>query len=62
MALIVQTSEGDLCIFADALIGEQQVVVKPLPNYIRKVDGIAGCSLLGDGTISLILDTDKLVF
>ena len=62
MALIVQTSEGDLCIFADALIGEQQVVVKPLPNYIRKVDGIAGCSLLGDGTISLILDTDKLAF
>lgn len=61
MALIVQTSDGDICIFADALIGEQQVVVKPLPNYIKKVEGVAGCSLLGDGTISLILDTDKLL-
>lgn len=60
MALIVQTSDGDICIFADSLIGEQQVVVKPLPNYIKKVEGVAGCSLLGDGTISLILDTDKL--
>lgn len=60
MALIVQSNQGEICIFADGLIGEQQVVVKPLPNYIKKVDGIAGCSLLGDGTISLILDTDNL--
>lgn len=60
MALIVQSSQGEICIFADGLIGEQQVVVKPLPNYIKKVEGIAGCSLLGDGTISLILDTDNL--
>lgn len=61
MALIVQTSDEDICIFADALIGEQQVVVKPLPEYLKKIEGIAGCSLLGDGTISLILDTDKLL-
>lgn len=60
MALIVQSTQGEICIFADGLIGEQQVVVKPLPNYIKKVEGIAGCSLLGDGTISLILDTDNL--
>lgn len=60
MALIVQSNQGEICIFADGLIGEQQVVVKPLPNYIKKVEGIAGCSLLGDGTISLILDTDNL--
>ena len=60
MALIVQSSQGEICIFADGLIGEQQVVVKPLPTYIKKVEGIAGCSLLGDGTISLILDTDNL--
>lgn len=61
MALLVQTNEGEVCIFADSLIGEQQIVVKPLPNYIKKIDGIAGCSLLGDGTISLILDTDKMI-
>ena len=61
MGLIVQTSEGNICIFADALIGEQQVVVKPLPSYLKKINGVAGCALLGDGSISLIIDTDKLI-
>ncbi|BCZ45618.1 chemotaxis protein CheA [Clostridium gelidum] len=49
------------CIFADALIGEQQVVIKALPNYIKKVNGVSGCSLLGDATISLILDASEIV-
>ena len=48
-----------LCIFADQLLGKQQVVVKTLPNYVKslkKIEGLAGCTLLGDGSISLILD------
>ncbi|MDK2941054.1 MAG: two-component system, chemotaxis family, sensor kinase CheA [Acetobacterium sp.] len=52
------------CLFADELLGEQQVVVKTLPKYIRrmkKIDGLAGCTLLGDGNISLILDVNGLV-
>ena len=40
--------------------GEQQVVVKPLPPYLNrfniKSSGIAGCTILGDGNISIILD------
>jgi two-component system chemotaxis sensor kinase CheA len=60
--IIVMVENGDdtICIFADELIGEQQVVVKTLPAYIRnirKIRGLAGCTLLGDGSISLILDT-----
>jgi len=68
---ITETTEGILmmvehdcktiCLFADALIGEQQVVVKALPKYIKKVRGIAGCTLLGDGSISLILDIADLL-
>lgn len=58
--IIVVKQEGKLfCIFADELIGQQQVVVKSLPAYIRKIKqikGLAGCTLLGDGSISLILD------
>ena len=50
-----------ICLFSDALIGEQQVVVKPLPKYIKKVRGVAGCTLLGDGSISLILDATSLI-
>lgn len=54
--VIVENSSKTFCIFCDNLIGEQEVVVKALPSYIKKVDGIGGCTLLGDGSISLILD------
>jgi two-component system chemotaxis sensor kinase CheA len=48
----------------DELLGQQQVVVKTLPPYIKKIKHIkelAGCTLLGDGSISLILDPAALV-
>lgn len=59
--VMVENGGKRLCLFADALLGEQQVVVKALPKYIKKVVGIAGCTLLGDGDISLILDIDELI-
>lgn len=59
--IMVENSGNRMCVFADALLGEQQVVVKALPNYIKKVKGIAGCTLLGNGDISLILDIDELI-
>jgi len=58
--IMVENDEKTLCLFADALLGEQQVVVKALPKYLRKVRGLAGCTLLGDGSISLILDITDL--
>lgn len=62
--LMVEQDGRSLCLFADELIGQYQVVVKALPDYIvrtRKIDGIAGCTLLGDGSISLILNIGRLV-
>ena len=56
--------EGDAktaCLFGDELLGEQQVVVKALPKYLKKVDGVAGCTILGDGSISLILDINSIL-
>lgn len=61
--IMIEHETKSYCLFADELIGEQQVVVKTLPEYIRshkKVNGLSGCTLLGDGSISLILDVDKL--
>lgn len=61
--IMVEQDEKNCCIFADELIGKQQVVVKVLPNYIkknRKIKGLGGCTLLGDGSISLILDVGGL--
>ena len=56
----VEAADRSCCLYADELIGEQQVVVKPLPQYLANYDlkssGINGCTILGDGTISIILD------
>lgn len=54
--LLIEHEEHTICIFVDRLIGEQGIVVKPMPTYIKKVKGISGCTQLGDGSISLILD------
>lgn len=62
--IMLEQDGKTVCIFADELIGQQQVVVKALPNYIRnfkKVKELAGCTLLGDGSISLILDVAQMV-
>jgi two-component system chemotaxis sensor kinase CheA len=61
--MLIMAEDGDRMIglFADELIGENQVVIKPLPKYIKKIDGVAGCTILGDGSISLILDVGGLI-
>jgi len=62
--ILVEQENTQLCIFADELLGQQQVVVKSLPGYIkqtRNIQGLAGCTMLGDGSISLILDVGGLV-
>lgn len=61
--IMVEQDKKNYCIFADELIGQQQVVVKSLPNYIkntRNMKRLAGCTLLGDGSISLILNIGEL--
>jgi|GEM_PF-2999604 len=63
--IMVEHDEKRLCIFADELLGQQQIVVKSLPEYIRsfrRIKGLAGCTLLGDGNISLILDIGGLIY
>lgn len=61
IVIMVEDQGKTKCIFADKLIGEQQVVIKALPDYIKRVKGVSGCSLLGDATISLILDISEIV-
>ena len=53
--------DRELCLFVDKLIGEQEIVVKPIPSYIKKVKGLSGCTQLGDGSIALILDPAGLM-
>ncbi len=58
---VLEHEEKQVCVFVDELVGEQEIVVKPIPSYIKKVSGISGCTQLGDGSIALILDTGGLV-
>ncbi len=62
--LMIEYESKFYCLFADELLGKQQVVVKSLPKYItniRKIKGLAGCTLLGDGSISLILNLAGII-
>ncbi len=62
--IMIEQDGRTLCIFADELLGQQQVVVKTLPEYIRKlrkINGLVGCTLLGNGYISLILDVAGII-
>ncbi len=59
--LILEMEDKKVCLFVDKLIGEQEIVVKPIPSYIKKVRGLSGCTQLGDGSIALILDAGGLI-
>mgnify|MGYP001144319502 FL=1 len=61
MMLILEVEDKKVCLFVDKLIGEQEIVVKPIPSYIKKVKGLSGCTQLGDGSIALILDPGGLI-
>ncbi len=62
--LWLESGDCSYCLFVDELLGQQQIVVKPLPAYVNNFDiknyGITGCSILGDGNISIILDVRNL--
>lgn len=64
--VLIEAQSRTYCLFVDNLIGEQQTVVKSLPTYITKnfknaSKTISGCTILGDGSISMILNINGLI-
>ena len=60
--LVVVEAEGRrAALLVDELLGQHQVVVKNLESNYRKVPNVSGATILGDGTVALILDTGGLV-
>ena len=60
--LVVVEGEGKrVGLFVDELMGQQQVVIKSLETNFRKVAGVSGATILGDGTVALILDIPGLI-
>ncbi len=60
--LVVVEAEGKrIALFVDDLQGQQQVVIKSLEVNYKKVEGISGATILGDGSVALILDVPGLI-
>ena len=59
--VIVGSQEKKIGIMVDSLIGEEDVVIKPLRDQFTQSPGIAGASILGDGSVSLIIDVTQLL-
>ncbi|MDI6602113.1 MAG: chemotaxis protein CheW, partial [Thermoanaerobacteraceae bacterium] len=59
---VVVTKRGDrYCgILVDSLIGQQEIVIKSLGKYLSNIKSIAGATILGDGDVALIVDTNFL--
>ena len=61
MMVVMEVEKQQVCLFVDRLVGKQEIVVKPIPSYVKKVKGLSGCTQLGDGSIALILDGAGLI-
>jgi len=59
--VVVSTGMKRVGLVVDALLGQEEVVIKPLEDYLQEKSGFSGATILGDGRISLILDIYELV-
>ena len=59
--LVIVTSGGNkMALFVDEVLGEQQVVLKPLAQNLKKNPAVSSATILGDGSVALILDVEGL--
>ncbi|MBN2802630.1 MAG: chemotaxis protein CheA [Deltaproteobacteria bacterium] len=59
--VIVEDREQSAAIFVDEILGQHQTVIKGLSNYMGNVQSVSGCTIMGDGDVSLILDPAGLI-
>ena len=59
--VIVKKGEKQVGFIVDSLIGQQEIVIKPLGKYLSGIDMIAGATILGNGEVALILDVNSLI-
>jgi two-component system chemotaxis sensor kinase CheA len=59
--VIVNTGQRRVGLIVDNMLGQEEVVIKPLEDYLQENSGFSGATILGDGQISLILDVYELI-
>ncbi|GGF74270.1 chemotaxis protein CheA [Alteromonas lipolytica] len=58
--VLLESGKNRLGVQVDALMGQQQVVIKSLEKHYKKVAGVAGATIMGDGKVALIIDVDSM--
>jgi two-component system chemotaxis sensor kinase CheA len=61
LIMVVEGEGRRVGLFVDDLLGQQQVVIKSLETNFRRVEGVSGATILGDGQVALILDVPGLI-
>lgn len=59
--IVVNFEEKSVGLIVDSVVGEYQAVLKPLGKHYKKQDMISGATILGDGTVALVMDTNKII-
>ena len=59
--VLVENHGKSICLMVDELLGQQQIVIKGLSDYVGHIKCVSGCTILGDGDISLILDVASII-
>jgi two-component system chemotaxis sensor kinase CheA len=59
--IVVSYEDKQIGIVVDKVIGEYQAVLKPLGKHYRKIQMISGATILGDGSVALVMDTNKII-
>ncbi|MDH5517300.1 MAG: chemotaxis protein CheA [Gammaproteobacteria bacterium] len=61
LLVVVEADGKHFGVFVDDLLGQQQVVIKSLESNYKRIEGISGATILGDGSVALILDIPGLI-
>jgi len=61
LLIIVETGQQRMGLLADEILSQQQVVIKSLEANFQQVSGLAGATVLGDGTVAMIIDVPGLI-
>lgn len=59
--VVVNNGKSQVALVCDHIVGEYQAVIKPLGVFFKEQDYISGSTILGDGTIALVFDTNRLI-
>ena len=59
--ILLENEENRIAVCVDSIIGEYQAVLKPVGKYYRNQEFVSGATILGDGSIALVLDAYKII-